>query len=175
VHCALCIVDCGLWIVNFRRLKELENSLVDLAKTQGVQLDELNELLEENRRINAAMTKVLRASALQRILALLLECDIDGDFKLSGMELNRFIVGLSSIEELSVDKEQLHQGLKEYEDFDINTFLDLIQDLIFPEENDDGEESVIEADEWEEAAVLDAVQIVDGRDYLKKHKKQASS
>lgn len=156
-------------------LKELENSLVDLAKTQGVQLDELNELLEENRRINAAMTKVLRASALQRILALLLECDIDGDFKLSGMELNRFIVGLSSIEELSVDKEQLHQGLKEYEDFDINTFLDLIQDLIFPEENDDGEESVIEADEWEEAAVLDAVQIVDGRDYLKKHKKQASS
>ena len=91
------------------------------------------------------------------------------------MELNRFIVGLSSIEELSVDKEQLHQGLKEYEDFDINTFLDLIQDLIFPEENDDGEESVIEADEWEEAAVLDAVQIVDGRDYLKKHKKQASS
>ena len=49
-------MDCGLWIVNFRRLKELENSLVDLAKTQGVQLDELNELLEENRRINAAMT-----------------------------------------------------------------------------------------------------------------------
>ena len=42
--------------MHFRRLKELENSLVDLAKTQGVQLDELNELLEENRRINAAMT-----------------------------------------------------------------------------------------------------------------------
>ena len=59
--------------------------------------------------------------------------------------------------------------MKEYEDFDINTFLDLVQDLIFPEE-DDGEESVLEADEWEEAAVVEAVQIVDGREYLKKHK-----
>ena len=116
---------------------------------------------------------MLRAGALQRILTLLLECDVDGDFKLSGMELNRFIVGLGAIEELSVDRDQLHEGLKEYEDFDINTFLDLIQDIIFPEENeDDGSE--IEADEWEEAAVVDAVQIVDGRSYLKKQKRAAS-
>ena len=110
---------------------------------------------------------------MQRILSLLLECDIDGDFKLSGMELNRFIVGLGAIEELSVDRDQLHEGLKEYEDFDINTFLDLIQDIIFPEE-DDGEESVTEADEWEEAAVVDAVQIVDGRSFFKKQKMAAS-
>lgn len=155
---------------HIEQLKEIENNLVDLAKTQGMQLEELNELLEENRRINREMTKVLRSSALQRILALLLECDIDGDFKLSGMELNRFIVGLGAIQELSVDREQLHEGLKEYEDFDINTFLDLIQDIIFPEENAD-DDSQIEADEWEEAAVVDAVKIVDGRDFLKKQKK----
>jgi len=154
-------------------LKELENSLRDIAKRQGMQLDELNELLEENRRINIAMSKVLRASALQRILALLIECDIDGDYKLSGMELNRFIIGLSSIEELSVDTEQLHAGLKEYEDFDINTFLDLIQDIIFPEEKDD--DSVLEDDEWEEAAVVEAVKIVDGRSFLKKKKAEADA
>lgn len=158
---------------HIEQLKEIENNLVDLAKTQGMQLEELNELLEENRRINKEMTKVLRSSALQRILALLLECDIDGDFKLSGMELNRFIVGLGAIQELSVDREQLHEGLKEYEDFDINTFLDLIQDIIFPEENAD-DDSQIEADEWEEAAVVDAVQIVDGRSYLKGLKKAGS-
>ena len=40
----------------FFRLKEIENNLVDLAKTQGMQLEELNELLEENRRINREMT-----------------------------------------------------------------------------------------------------------------------
>ena len=41
---------------NLFRLKEIENNLVDIANTQGMQLEELNELLEENRRINAEMT-----------------------------------------------------------------------------------------------------------------------
>merc|ERR1719438_554385 len=116
------------------------------------------------------MTKILRAQALHRILALLMECDIDGNFKLSGMELNRFVMGLSSIEELSVDKEELHRGLKEYEDFDLNTFLDLVQDIIFPPEKGTGDDDdkQLDEDDWEEAAVVEAVHVVDGREFLKK-------
>merc|ERR1719273_239687 len=84
-------------------------------------------------------------------------------------------MGLSSIEELSVDKEELHRGLKEYEDFDLNTFLDLVQDIIFPPETagngggvDDDNDEELDEDAWEEAAVVEAVHVVDGREYLKK-------
>ena len=39
----------------FIRLKEIENGLREMAEKQGMQLDELNELIAENKRINKEM------------------------------------------------------------------------------------------------------------------------
>merc|ERR1712151_534110 len=130
-------------------LKEVENGLREVANKQGMQLDELNELIAENKRINKELKKVLRASALQRIFALLIECDVDGDYKLSGQELTRFAMGLTQIEDTPMDTAELVGKLKEYDSFDLTYFLGLIQDLILPEEDEeeDEEESEDEKDD----------------------------
>jgi len=121
-------------------LKEVENGLREVAEKQGMQLDELNELIAENKRINKELKKVLKASALQRIFALLIECDIDGDYKLSKQEITRFAMGLTQIEDLPMDTAELVAKLKEFESFDLSYFLQLIQDLILPEEDEEEEE-----------------------------------
>lgn len=121
-------------------LKEVENGLREVAEKQGVQLDELNELIAENKRINKELKKNLKASALQRIFALLIECDIDGDYKLSKTEITRFAMGLTQIEDLPMDTAELVAKLKEFDNFDLTYFLQLIQDLILPDEDEEEEE-----------------------------------
>jgi len=131
----------------FIRLKEIENGLREMAEKQGMQLDELNELIAENKRINKEMKKVLRASALQRVFALLIECDADGDYKLSGRELSRFAMGLTQIEDMPMDTEELIAKLKEFDNFDLTTFLTLIQDLLFDEDDLEDDEDDDEDDD----------------------------
>ena len=86
------------------------------------------------------LQKVLKASALQRIFALLIECDIDGDYKLSKTEITRFAMGLTQIEDLPMDTAELVAKLKEFDNFDLTYFLQLIQDLILPDEDEEEEE-----------------------------------
>lgn len=131
-------------------LKELEDGLREIANKQGMQLDELNALIAENKRINKEMMKCLKASALQRIFSLLIECDVDGDYKLSGTELNRFAMGLTSIEDMPIDTEELIVKLKEIENFDLPKFMALIQDLLFDEDEVEEEEGNNEEEEEED-------------------------
>jgi len=123
------------------KLKEVESGLKEIANQQGMQMDELNALIAENKRINKALRKVLKAGALQRIFALLIECDKDGDYKLSGAELNRFAMGLKSIEDnMPIETEELVIKLKEYDNFELTKFLELVQEMFFDDDEEEEEE-----------------------------------
>merc|ERR1711862_247730 len=123
------------------KLKEVESGLKKLANEQGMQMEELNELIAENKRINKALRKVLKAGAIQRIFALLVECDRDGDYKLSGNELNRFAMGLKSIQEdMPIETDELVTKLKEYDNFELTVFLQIIQDMFLDDEDDDDDD-----------------------------------
>merc|ERR1711862_373922 len=123
------------------KLKEVESGLKKLADEQGMQMEELNELIAENKRINKALRKVLKGAAIQRIFALLVECDKDGDYKLSGNELNRFAMGLKSIQEdMPIETDELVTKLKEYDNFELTVFLQIIQDMFLDDEDDDDDD-----------------------------------
>jgi hypothetical protein len=80
------------------RMKEVEQALNELASTQGTQLTELMDLIEENKKINREMRVVLENKILQDVISLVLDIDADGSFKIENKEIDRLIVGITLIE-----------------------------------------------------------------------------
>jgi len=128
------------------RLKEVATGLENLAKEQGCQTDKLFALIEENRKINQEMMEVLKANALERILSLLIEVDSDGDFNLEGAEVERLIFGLSGIEEIEVDKDELRERFKEMGSFSIDVFFKFLKDC-FDGGSEENNDTIAEEDE----------------------------
>merc|ERR1712157_637234 len=123
-------------------INQVREGVNTFADEQGMQMEELNELIAENKRINKALRKVLKGAAIQRIFALLVECDRDGDYKLSGNELNRFAMGLKSIQEdMPIETDELVTKLKEYDNFELTVFLQLIQEMFYDDDDDDDDDN----------------------------------
>mmetsp|Transcript_4519 Transcript_4519/g.11389 ORF Transcript_4519/g.11389 Transcript_4519/m.11389 type:complete len:276 (-) Transcript_4519:65-892(-) len=87
------------------RMKDVENALRELSETQGSQLGELMDLINQNKEINAGMLMVLRNKCLEEVITLVLDIDNDGSFTIQDKEIDRLIIGMSLIEEISFDKE----------------------------------------------------------------------
>jgi hypothetical protein len=80
------------------RMNEVELALRSLTETQGTQLEELTDLIEENKEINARMRSVLEKKILEDVISLVLDIDADGSFKIEHKEIDRLIVGMTLIE-----------------------------------------------------------------------------
>lgn len=80
------------------RMKEVESALSALAETQGSQLNELMELIEENKQINRELREVLRKMILEDVIELVLDIDHDGSFIVENSEIDRLIVGMTLID-----------------------------------------------------------------------------
>ena len=80
------------------RMKEVELTLSSLAETQGSQLNELMELIEENKQINRELRAVLQNMILEDVIELVLDIDQDGSFIVEDNEIDRLIVGITLID-----------------------------------------------------------------------------
>ena len=80
------------------RMKEVESALSSLAETQGSQLNELMELIEENKQINRELRAVLQNIILEDVIELVLDIDHDGSFIIEDNEIDRLIVGITLID-----------------------------------------------------------------------------
>jgi len=91
------------------RMKDVEAALQELASTQGTQLSELMDLIEENKEINQGMRAVLKSKNLEEIIGLVLDIDNDGSFTIREKEIDRLIIGMDLIDGISFDKTKIRQ------------------------------------------------------------------
>lgn len=91
------------------RMKDVEMALRELSETQGSQLSELMDLINENKEINAGMRMVLRNKCLEEVITLVLDIDNDGSFTIQDKEIDRLIIGMNLIEEISFDKDMFRK------------------------------------------------------------------
>ena len=91
------------------RMKDVEMALRELSETQGSQLSELMDLIAENKEINEGMRCVLRNKVLEEVITLVLDIDNDGSFTIQNREIDRLIIGMNLIEEISFDKDMFRQ------------------------------------------------------------------
>jgi len=89
------------------RLKDVENALRELSETQGSQLNELMDLIGENKEINEGMRMVLRNKVLQDFISLVLDIDNDGSFTIQDKEIDRLLIGMRIFPEITGFDENL--------------------------------------------------------------------
>jgi len=123
------------------RMKDVEMALRELSETQGSQLNELMDLINENKEINEGMRAVLKSKILEEVISLVLDIDNDGSFTIQDKEIDRLIIGMNLIEEISFDKEMFRQDVIEC-DGRVDEVIAMIKAMIHgsdnSEENPDG-------------------------------------
>jgi restriction endonuclease S subunit len=91
------------------RMKDVQEALGGLAETQGSQLDELMELIEENKQINLALRSVLKSKALEEVITLVLDIDNDGSFTIQDKEVDRLIIGMKLLEDITFNESMFRE------------------------------------------------------------------
>mmetsp|Transcript_12474 Transcript_12474/g.20178 ORF Transcript_12474/g.20178 Transcript_12474/m.20178 type:complete len:299 (+) Transcript_12474:35-931(+) len=91
------------------RMKDVEMALHELSETQGSQLNELLDHIKENKEINEGLRAVLKSKCLEEVIALVLDIDSDGNFTIQDREIDRLIIGMDLIEEISFDAPMFRQ------------------------------------------------------------------
>lgn len=89
------------------RMKDVERALKELAGTQGSQLEELMGLIEENKEINRCLRVVLKNKCVEDVITLVLDIDNDGSFTIQNKEIQRLIIGMNIIDEISSFDEKM--------------------------------------------------------------------
>ena len=91
------------------RMKDVEMALRELSETQGSQLSELMDLIEENKEINEGLRAVLKSKALEEVITLVLDIDNDGSFTIQDKEIDRLIIGMKLMEDITFDERIFRQ------------------------------------------------------------------
>lgn len=91
------------------RMKDVEQALRQLADTQGSQLNELMELIAENKEINEGLRAVLKSKVLEEVIGLVLDIDNDGSFTIQDKEIDRLVIGMNLIEEMTFNEKVFRQ------------------------------------------------------------------
>lgn len=124
------------------RMKDVEMALRALSETQGTQLTELMDLINENKVINEGMRAILKSKILEEVISLVLDIDNDGSFTIEDKEIDRLIIGMNLIEEISYfDKEMFRQDVIDC-DGNVDEVIAMIKSMIHgtnsSQEGDDG-------------------------------------
>lgn len=94
------------------RMKDVEQALRELSETQGSQLDELMELIKENKRINQGLRSTLKSKVLEEVIGLVLDIDKDGNFTIEDREVDRLIMGMKLLEGIVFDEDMFRTEVK---------------------------------------------------------------
>lgn len=95
------------------RMNDIEMALRELSETQGSQLSQLMDLIEENKEINEGMRSVLKSKAAEEVISLVLDIDNDGSFTIQDKEIDRLIIGMKLMDGVSFDEEIFRDNLAE--------------------------------------------------------------
>lgn len=120
------------------RMKDVEMALRALSETQGSQLNELMDLINENKEINKELRAVLKSKTLEEIITLVLDIDNDGSFTIQDKEVDRLIIGMRLIEEMTFDEHVFRQEVVDC-DGDVDEVISLIKKMIHGFSDEDGE------------------------------------
>lgn len=124
------------------RMKDVELALRELANVQGTQLNELMDLVNENKEINEGMRSVLKSKCLEEVISLVLDIDNDGSFTIQNKEIDRLIIGMSLIEDISFDNKMFRQEVVDC-DGNVDEVITMIKSMIHGcSDDDDGERTV---------------------------------
>lgn len=86
------------------RMKDVEQALRELSENQGSQLDELMELIEENKRLNEGLRSTLKSKVLEEITGIVLDIDNDGSFTIQDKEIDRLIIAMKLLDGIMFDE-----------------------------------------------------------------------
>mmetsp|Transcript_21072 Transcript_21072/g.45693 ORF Transcript_21072/g.45693 Transcript_21072/m.45693 type:complete len:281 (-) Transcript_21072:737-1579(-) len=111
------------------RMKDVELALRELANVQGTQLNELMDLVKENKEINEGMRAVLKSKCLEEVISLVLDIDNDGSFTIQNKEIDRLIIGMNLIEEISFESKMFRQAVINC-DGNVDEVISLIKTMI---------------------------------------------
>lgn len=125
------------------RLKDVEQALGQLADTQGSQLNELMELIAENKKINEGLRSVLKAKVLEEVIGLVLDIDNDGSFTIQDKEIDRLVIGMRLIDDMTF-KENVFRKQVLSCDGNVDEVILLIKNLIRGAGKDSQEENTME-------------------------------
>mmetsp|Transcript_29889 Transcript_29889/g.62896 ORF Transcript_29889/g.62896 Transcript_29889/m.62896 type:complete len:269 (-) Transcript_29889:147-953(-) len=141
------------------RMKDIELALRNLAEVQGSQLDELMNLIEENKEINRCMRSVLKNKALEEVVSLVLDIDNDGSFTIQNKEIDRLIIGMKLIEGISFDDHMFRSDILDCGG-DVDKVILLIKEMI-------------NAPEGRSSETRCTISVDDPEDWFKRRKSQA--
>ena len=121
-------------------MKDVEMALRELSETQGTQLAELMDLINENKVINEGMRAILKSKILEEVISLVLDIDNDGSFTIEDKEIDRLIIGMNLIEEISdFDKEMFRQDVIDC-DGNVDEVIAKIKAMIHGNSSQDGDD-----------------------------------
>jgi len=121
----------------------VEQALGQLADTQGSQLNELMELIAENKKINEGLRSVLKAKVLEEVIGLVLDIDNDGSFTIQDKEIDRLIIGMRLIDDMTF-KEAVFRKQVSSCDGNVDEVILLIKNMIRGSDKESQKENTME-------------------------------
>eukprot|EP00525_Craspedostauros_australis_P013159 CAMPEP_0198110196 /NCGR_PEP_ID=MMETSP1442-20131203/2216_1 /TAXON_ID= /ORGANISM="Craspedostauros australis, Strain CCMP3328" /LENGTH=261 /DNA_ID=CAMNT_0043766153 /DNA_START=84 /DNA_END=869 /DNA_ORIENTATION=- len=92
-----------------KSLKKSKDSLQKLQTAKGAALDELQNQLEESKKIYAGMQKNLQGDILQNLISMALACDDDGDMMLDDDEIDQLIINLEGVQGVQLKEDSIRK------------------------------------------------------------------
>lgn len=139
-------------------VEEIEGGLNEMAKSQGADVQQLLRLVNSNKRCQSQMKDIIRLKAGQDLITLVLECDQDENFKISGAGIDELVYRVSSLDSAKIDEKRFREEVTKR-----GGNVDLIIDMV--------NKTVSE----EETEVKDFVQMADSVVYLESMRSQLFS
>jgi len=96
-----------------KRLGQIEKSLRHFVGEQNSEYARMIALTDEHEKLFENIREEMKKKALQEIVFLALECDVDRDFKLENDELENFLLRLTPIEEITFEEDALRTRIME--------------------------------------------------------------
>ena len=122
------------------RMKDVELALHELSETQGWQLNELMDLIKENKEINGGLRAVLKSKCLEEVIGIVLRIDNNGSFTIQDREIGRLIIGMNMMEGISFDAPLFRQEVIDC-DGNVDEVILLIKSMIRGCDGNEGRES----------------------------------
>jgi len=119
------------------RMKDVEQALRQLADTQGSQLNELMDLINENKEINNGLRAVLKSKVLEEVIGLVLDIDNDGSFTIEDKEIDRLVIGMNLIDDMTFDEKIFRKKVLSCQG-NVDEVISMIKDMIRGTDKKDG-------------------------------------
>lgn len=125
------VVELGTSIEN---LEDVEDTFDHIKEMNIESIDEFREQVEESRQILAMMRKNLKASAIQNVITVVLNSDVDNNFTFDKDEVESLIHNLKSINGLEMNEEKFRKIITE-NDGSVRAVVAILNDIVNGDKN----------------------------------------